>query len=109
MYSYTINFDASRITAQTLELIELLKSRFSEHIDNGGFGNISCLLLECLDVVVVDSVTTASADGANELTQLLGFGAGFELLTTALRAGEIESVGHLESFIKGLKNQEQSQ
>jgi hypothetical protein len=81
-------FDTSILERQVKELKDCTRnfaadSAFSDELAN----KIERLLL---DIDLGEAVSTVRADGAVEVCQRLRFGADFERLLTALRAGELD-------------------
>ena len=91
----SLAFDTSAIQCQLSELIELLKSRFSESIPDEFIRYVQSL---SLDVIFLERSSAVCTDGSRSIIQGISFGSGFERLRAALLAGDW-NVGHDENTL----------
>ena len=76
----SLSIETSAIEEQAQEMAELLKTRFPEGISRDLLSDFTRLFL---DVVLSDGSAALSADGTEEITIRLNFGANFERLMAA--------------------------
>jgi hypothetical protein len=91
-----LKFDRSSLEAQFSDLKALLRL---QHVSDDVCGDLSCLFV---DVVLGDSVTTMVTGEAVQVTRLR-FGARFEILMAALRAGDWDGVAHVVNGLRGFQ------
>lgn len=102
----TLEIDTAYLAEQSQELVAELRASFPESLEERVFHVVNRLFFEILDVVCCDPVVTVGTGNTDKFIQFLRFDSRFELLTAALRAGEIHDLGHVESFVVGLERED---
>jgi hypothetical protein len=91
MQELRIVFDTAEAEAQMKELTELVNGLFPEGPSDEIVENLKRL---SLNIILSDRRTTVGADGIGQYIIRPRFGAGYDNLMAAMRAGKIDRVSH---------------